>query len=139
MRRPRFAAPQRRVARRRLRTLLPYAVPLLRWALRPRAILAFACLAVVLHVVEIARSGTPSKTYAPSWSAPDLRTALPDLRTIAASAAGGPVHGPATSSTSHEYRLTFRRGRCRIIVRIDHRAEDYVAGARLTKGRRCAR
>lgn len=136
--RPRSAAPQRRVTRRRLASLLRHSAPLLRWSLRPRVLLTFACLAVVLHVVGIVRSGTPAPTYfSSSAQGPSLRTALPELRTIAFHVAGGPVHGPAVESTTGRVRLTFRRGNCRILFRIDRRAADYVAGAKLTRGRHC--
>jgi hypothetical protein len=136
--RPRLAAPQLRVARRRLAVLLRHSAPLLRWCLRPRAVLAFACLAAALHVAGIIRSATTAPTYFSSSSpGPSLRTALPDLRTIAFHAADGPVRGPSVNSTTNHIRLTFRRGDCRVIFHIDRTAADYVAGAKLTKGRVC--
>lgn len=137
--RPPLCTPaQRRVAGRRLIAGLRLLVPVLRFCLRPRVLLTLACAAVVLHVAGIVRSGKGETTFS-SASPPDLRTSLPALRTVATHAAHGAVHGPAVKSTAAQIRLTFRRGACRIIVRVDRRAPDYVAGAELTKGRRCDR
>lgn len=67
----------------------------------------------------------------------DVRAALPDLRQAAGTAAGGTVRGPAIATTDDHFRLTFRRGRCRVIVRIDRAAPDVFTGSTVTAGRSC--
>ncbi|HET6506977.1 MAG TPA: nuclease-related domain-containing protein [Baekduia sp.] len=117
------SGPGRRAARRRRGAI-------------PRAILALLSLALALHLAGVRIGGTPS-TPSSTPRAADLRRALPDLRAMAARAAGGRVRGPAVSSTAGHLRLTFRRGRCRVVVRVPRHAADVVAGARVAKGARC--
>lgn len=130
-RRPRLGTPlQGREVRRRV------LAPALRRLLRPRVLLTLGCAAVALQVAGTMRSGKPQTT---AVAAGDLRTAMPTLRTVAAHAAHGSIRGPAVKTTAQEIRLTFRRGRCRVIVRVDRRVADYAAGAKVTRGRGCTR
>jgi hypothetical protein len=128
-----LSAPRRRVGRRRLARVG-------RWAMgtmlgRAVALLAIGAVAVA---IDGPPSGPPATADARALDAHDLRSALPDLRRAARAAAGGKVHGPAVATTGAQFRLTFRRGRCRVLVHVDRSERSVLAGATLTAGRSCA-
>jgi hypothetical protein len=62
---------------------------------------------------------------------------VPALRDRAAKAAAGTVRGPARVATTDQFRFTFRRGSCRVIVRLDRTVDRTPADARVIAGQRC--
>lgn len=114
------AAPEPRVRRRSLR-----------WV--RRLVVAAACVFGLAHLGEALRAPDP----APPLATAEVRAALPQLRAKARKAAGGPVHGPAWAASGDAVRLSFRRGACRVLVRVDRSAATVAAGATVTPGRRC--
>jgi hypothetical protein len=91
-------------------------------------------VAVGLVVVQ---NGGDERRPSSRLSAAQANAMMPALRDRAAKAAGGTVHGPARVATADQFRFTFRRGRCRVIVRLDRAADWTPADARAVAGRRC--
>jgi hypothetical protein len=115
------------------------ALPVARPRRRGRRTRRAAVLAAVAVGLVVVLSGGEESRPSSRLSAAEANAMVPALRDRAAKAAGGAVHGPARVATADQFRFTFRRGRCRVIVRVDRMADRTPADARVAAGQRCRR
>jgi hypothetical protein len=99
-------------------------------------LLAGVVLAAIV-IGALSAAGTSSPPAATHLTVAAVQRMTPALRVSAARAAGGAVHGPGRAVSADEIRLTFRRGGCRVLVRLDRRTAISAADAHMQPGRGC--